>query len=83
MAVYKFRIIYEDHEDVSRDIEIKPFHSFEDLHLAIQDSIKFDASKAASFYISDDYFQYLLQKRALVYYPTRTLFNDIFLSFYL
>ena len=57
MAVYKFRIIYEDHEDVSRDIEIKPFHSFEDLHLAIQDSIKFDASKAASFYISDDYWR--------------------------
>lgn len=57
MAVYKFRITYEDHEDVSRDIEIKPFHSFEDLHLAIQQSIKFDASKTACFYLSDDYWR--------------------------
>ena len=57
MAVYKFRVTYEDQEDISRDIEIKPNHSFEDLHLAIQQAIKFDASKTACFYMSDDYWR--------------------------
>jgi hypothetical protein len=57
MAVYKFRIVFEEHDDISRDIEIKPNQTFQDLHLAIQNSIKFDASKNASFYVSDDYWR--------------------------
>ncbi len=52
--VYKFRITFEDHEDISRDIEIRPDQTFEDLHLCIQSSIGFDASKPASFFMSND-----------------------------
>lgn len=55
MAVYKFRITFEDFDDVSRDIEIKPTQTFKDLHLAIQEAIKFDASKPASFFMSNDH----------------------------
>lgn len=55
LTIYKFRVSFEDHEDISRDIEIKPVQTFEDLHLCIQSSIGFDASKTASFYLSNDY----------------------------
>lgn len=54
MAIYRFRITFEDQDDVSRDIEIRSTQNFEDLHLALQNAIGFDASKEASFYMSDD-----------------------------
>jgi hypothetical protein len=54
MATYRFRITFEDHDDVSRDIEIRSTQTFDDLHHAIHSSIGFDASKPASFYMSDD-----------------------------
>ena len=57
MAIYRFRVTYEDHEDVYRDIEIKSIQTFEDLHHAIQEAIGFDKSKPASFYMSDDYWR--------------------------
>lgn len=57
MAIYKFRITFEDYDDVSRDIEIKATQTFEDLHYAIHSYIGFDASKPASFFMSDDYWK--------------------------
>ena len=57
MAIYKFRVTYEDHDDVYRDIEIKSGQTFEDFHNAIQKAIGFDNAHPASFYISDDYWR--------------------------
>jgi hypothetical protein len=57
MAVYRFRITFEDFDDIHRDIEIKSTQTFEDLHLALHSAIGFDASHAASFYMSDDYWK--------------------------
>jgi len=57
MAVYRFRLTFEDYDDVSRDIEIKSTQTFEDLHYAIHSYIGFDASKQASFFMSDDYWK--------------------------
>ena len=54
MATYRFRITFEDYDDVTRDIEIRSTQTFDDLHHAIQQSIGFDAYKTASFYMSDD-----------------------------
>ncbi len=54
MATYRFRVTFEDYDDVSRDIEIRSTQTFDDLHHAIHSSIGFDASKPASFYMSDD-----------------------------
>lgn len=51
MPVYRFKIAFEDSDDVSRDIEIKPSQNFEDLHHAIQQSINFDASQQPFFYL--------------------------------
>ena len=57
MAVYRFKVTYEDHEEVYRDIEIKAVQTFEDFHNAIQQAIAFDNSKPASFFLSDDYWR--------------------------
>lgn len=54
MAVYKFRLTFEDHDDVSRDIEIKPTQTFLEFHNIIQKAIGFDGSKSASFFMSQD-----------------------------
>jgi hypothetical protein len=52
--VYRFRLSFEDHEDVYREIDIQGKQNYEDLHRAIQESIGFDNSKEASFFMSDD-----------------------------
>lgn len=52
--VYRFRIVFEDYDDVSRDIDVKSTQNFEDLHHTIQASIGFDGSKSASFYCTSD-----------------------------
>ncbi len=57
MAVYKFRVIFEENDDVYRDIEIKSGQTFEELHNAIQEAYKFDKKHAASFFVSDDYWR--------------------------
>jgi hypothetical protein len=54
MAVYKFRVTFEEHDEVSRDIEIKATQTFEDFHFAILRSVGFDNKEMASFYMSDD-----------------------------
>ncbi len=54
MAIYRFRISFEEFDDIHRDIEIKSVQTFEQLHHAIQESIGFDASKPASFFMSND-----------------------------
>src|ERR1035437_342680 len=55
MAIYKFRVTFEDYEDVSRDIEIRSSQTFFDFFQIILQSIGFDTKQAASFFTSDDY----------------------------
>ena len=57
MAVYRFKICLEDHEDVFRDIDIKASQTFNDLHDLIQTAYKFDGKHSASFFVSDDYWR--------------------------
>lgn len=57
MAVYRFRVVFEDQEDTIREIEIQGKQTFEELHRTIQEAIGFDNSKDASFFMSDDYWR--------------------------
>lgn len=57
MAVYRFKVAFEEHEDISREIEIKSIQTFEDFHYAIQEAIGFDAAHPASFYMSNDHWK--------------------------
>ena len=54
MAVYRFKVYFEDDESVWREIEIKSAQNFEDLHNTIQKAINFDDAHSASFYVSND-----------------------------
>lgn len=54
MAIYRFKVSFEDYEDISREIEIKSDQTFAELHHAIQSAISFDGQKQSSFYMSND-----------------------------
>ena len=54
MAIYRFKISFEDFDDVTREIDIKTNQTFEDLHRAIHRSTGYNAEKPSSFYVSTD-----------------------------
>jgi len=54
MALYRFKVTFEDYDDVSREIDVKSNQTFEDLHRAIHKSTGYDAEFSSSFYISND-----------------------------
>jgi hypothetical protein len=52
--VYRFKVWFEDQEDVIRWIDIKPAHTMKQFHSIIQEAIGFDGKENASFFVSDD-----------------------------
>lgn len=54
MALYRFRISFEDYDDVVREIDIKSNQTFEDLHRAIHQSTGYNCEFPSSFYVSND-----------------------------
>jgi hypothetical protein len=54
MALYRFKVTFEDYDDVSREVDIKSTHTFADLHHAIHQSIGYNPDYSSSFYISND-----------------------------
>src|ERR1700753_1640299 len=54
MALYRFRIPFEDYDDVSREIDVKSNQTFEDLHRAIHQSTGYNPEFSSSFYVSND-----------------------------
>lgn len=54
MAIYRFKISFEDFDGVTREIDIKTNQTFEDLHRAIHRSTGYNPDKPSSFYVSTD-----------------------------
>jgi hypothetical protein len=54
MALYRFKVTFEDYDDVTREIDIKSTQTFEDLHRAIHQSTGYNCDYPSSFYISND-----------------------------
>lgn len=54
MALYRFRVTFEDYDDVTREIDVKSNQTFEDLHRAIHQSTGYNPEYPSSFYISND-----------------------------
>ncbi|WP_214071556.1 hypothetical protein [Mucilaginibacter sp. dw_454] len=54
MALYRFRVTFEDYDDVTREIDIKSTQTFEDLHRAIHQSTGYNPEYSSSFYVSND-----------------------------
>lgn len=55
MAIYRFRLSFEDFDEVIREIDIKSTQTFEDLHKALHRSTGYNAEKPSSFYVSSDH----------------------------
>jgi len=55
MAIYRFKVSFEDYDEVVREIDIKSTQKFEDLHKAIHRSTGYDPEKSSSFYVSTDH----------------------------
>jgi len=55
MAIYRFKISFEDYDEVEREIDIKSTQTFEDLHRALHRSTGYPAKVSSSFYVSNDY----------------------------
>jgi hypothetical protein len=54
MALYRFKVTFEDYDEVSRDIDIKSNQTFLDLHKAVHQSTGYNPEFPSSFYISND-----------------------------
>ncbi len=55
MAIYRFKVSFEDYDDVIREIDIKSTQTFEDLHSAIHRTTGYNPEKSSSFYVSNDH----------------------------
>lgn len=58
MAILKFRIYLEEDDSIYRDIVIKHKQTFYELHTAILKAYEFDSKHQATFYRSNDNWQY-------------------------
>lgn len=54
MAVYRFRVTFEDYDEVYREIDVLSKHTFLDLHQAIHQATGYQSAASSSFYISND-----------------------------
>jgi hypothetical protein len=54
MSVYRFRVTFEDYEDVYRDIDMPSKGTFLELHHEIHKSTGYNAEVSSSFYVSND-----------------------------
>src|SRR5476651_537410 len=68
MAVYRFKVSFEDYDDVMREVDIKSTHTFEDLHRAIHLSTGYQPEYSSSFYISNDQW---IKGQEIAYMPSQ------------
>ena len=57
MAIFKFRVYFEEDDSIYRDIVIRHTQLFSDLHAAILKAYEFDSKHQATFYRSNDNWQ--------------------------
>ncbi|PRD47288.1 IS1096 element passenger TnpR family protein [Sphingobacterium haloxyli] len=54
MAIYRFRVTFEDYEDVYREIDMPSKATFLELHHAIHNATGYNPDVSSSFYVSND-----------------------------
>jgi len=54
MAIYRFRVSFEDYEDVYRDIDMPSKSTFMDLHNELHKTTGYATDISSSFYVSND-----------------------------
>lgn len=72
MAIYRFKVTFEDYDDVIREIDVLSKHTFLDLHKAIQKAVNYDPEKSSSFYVSNDHWK---KGEEIAYLPSESKQN--------
>ncbi len=67
MAIYRFRVSFEDYDDVIREIDVLPKHTFLDLHRALHAATGYNPEVSSSFYVSNDHWK---KGEEIAYMPT-------------
>ena len=57
MAIYRFRVSFEDYDDIVREIDLLPKQTFLDLHKALHASTGYNPDVPSSFYVSNDHWK--------------------------
>jgi len=57
MAIYRFRISFEDYDDIVREIDLLPKQTFLDLHKALHATTGYNPEVPSSFYVSNDHWK--------------------------
>ncbi|MEO8794739.1 MAG: hypothetical protein ABI390_04680 [Daejeonella sp.] len=73
MAVYRFKVSFEDYDDVVREIDIKSNQTFQDLHFAIHETTKYNPETSSSFYVSNDQW---IKSDEIAYLPNERKVNN-------
>jgi hypothetical protein len=68
MAVYRFKISFEDYDDIVREIDLRSNQTFEDLHFAIHRTTGYKPDQPSSFYVSSDQW---LKGEEIAYLPSQ------------
>lgn len=74
MAIYRFRVSFEDYDDVVREIDVKSTQTFEDLHNAIHRTTGYNPEKSSSFYVSNDHW---IKAEEIAYLPSQSKINRV------
>lgn len=77
MAIYRFRVTFEDYEDVYREIDMLSKQTFLDLHHAIHKTTGYEVETSSSFYVSNDQWK---KGTEIALFPTeRKIANEVLL----
>ena len=53
MSILRFRVTFDDYDDIHRDIDLQADHTFADFFLEIMKSIGFDNKHVGEFFLAD------------------------------
>lgn len=73
MAIYRFKVSFEDYDNVERDIDLRSNQTFEDLHRAIHQSTGYNVEASSSFYVSNDQW---IKNEEIAYLPNQRKTNN-------
>lgn len=73
MAIYRFKVSFEDYDEIIREIDVLPKHTFLDLHLAIHKDLGYEPEVSSSFYISNDQWR---KGKEIAHLPSERKMND-------
>lgn len=73
MAVYRFRVSFEDYDEVIREIDLKSGQSFYEFHRIIHQNTGYPVECSSSFYVSNDHWY---KGQEIAYLPTRKKIDD-------